>query len=95
MLYEQSLATGLARRAFEACSRGAWVIIGDDDTGEREGGRDLFVSELDRLEKEKGVGFRRFWKNSAVKSKELKWNEKQVQILHLNAPGGIVSDASA
>jgi len=41
MLYEASLAETLARRAFEAC---AWVIIGDDDTVERDGGRQLFFS---------------------------------------------------
>ncbi len=91
MMYEQSLATGLARRAIEACASGAWVIIGDDDTGERDGGRAIFVSELDRLKKEKGVEFQSIWTSSVVKSKELNWSAKRVKILHLNAPAHIFS----
>ena len=94
MLYESSVAGVLARRAIEACARGAWVMIGDDDTGEREGGRKYFVSELDKLEKEKGFTFRRTWTSSVVKSKPLQWSEKQVKILHLNAPEDPFLDAS-
>jgi len=86
MMYDADVAQGLARRAVEACARGAWVIIGDDDTGEREGGRQLFTAELDRMEKEKGVQFSRVWKQSAVKYKPLQWSEKPVRLLHLNAP---------
>lgn len=86
MLYESGLATMLAQRALEACQSGAWVVIGDDDTGDREGGRTLFVSELDRLETKEGVAFSRIWTSAKVKSKALQWNEKQVRILHLNAP---------
>jgi len=95
MMYESSIAGVLARRALEACALGAWVMIGDDDTGEREGGRQHFVSELDKLEKEKGVTFRRTWTSSVVKSKPLQWSEKQVKILHLNAPEDVFIDASA
>ena len=97
MMYEASLATGLARRAFEACMRhGAWVIIGDDDTGEREGGRERFLSELDLLEIENdgSESLRRIWTSSSVKSKELRWSEKQVKILHINPPEGIVLNPS-
>jgi SAM-dependent methyltransferase len=86
MMYETDLAMVLARRAIEACTCGAWVITGDDDTGEREGGRNLFISEMDRLEKDQGVKFQRIWKSSTVNSKALQWNEKQVKVLHLNAP---------
>lgn len=86
MMYEADVAMGLARRAFEACARGAWVIIGDDDTGEREGGRQLFTAELDRMEEEKGLQFSRVWKQSAVKYKPLQWSAKPVKLLHLNAP---------
>jgi predicted nicotinamide N-methyase len=88
MLYEQSLAAVLARRAFEACARGAWVIIGDDATGEG-GGRSLFVAEFDKLEAEKGVQFDRTWSPFVVKNKLLKWNEKKGTILHLNAPESV------
>ena len=86
MMYEADLATVLAQRAMEACQSGAWVVIGDDDTGEREGGRNLFVSEMDRMEKEQGVSFARTWTTSKVRSKALSWNEKAVRVLHLNAP---------
>ena len=89
MMYEPGLATILAQRALEACRCGAWVVIGDDDTGEREGGRTLFVSELDRLEKQEEIFFPRIWTDTKVKSKALQWNEKRVQILHLNAPDNI------
>lgn len=89
MMYDSSLAVVLAHRAFEACARGAWVIIGDDDTGEREGGRELFLSELDQIEKEKGVEFQKHLTSSVVKSKPLQWNEKQVKVLHINAPENI------
>ena len=86
MMYEAGLAKILAHRAFEACSRGAWVIIGDDDTGEREGGRDLFLSEFQKLEKSKGVSFKKEQIRSTVKSKTMNWSSKQVILVHLNSP---------
>lgn len=98
LLYEAGLATRLAQRALEACKAGAWVMIGDDDSGQREGGRSLFVAELDRLQQEFEKqqeqeehdiaisSFSRIWTTTKVRSKALQWNEKQVQILHLNAP---------
>ena len=91
MMYQASLAKGLAQRAFEACMSGAWVIIGDDDTGERDGGRHVFLSEFDRFNKEKGTNFQTISTNSVVKSKELQWNEKHVKVLHINAPIDILS----
>lgn len=94
MMYQADLAEVLARRAFEACERGAWVIIGDDDTGMREGGRELFVSELDALEQRKGVVFTKTWTNSIVKSTALQWKRKQVNILHLNPPASVLLDDS-
>jgi len=94
MMYDANLAAELAQRAFEACARGAWVILGDDDTGEREGGRQLFISELDKLEEEKDVRFQRTWIGSVVKSKSMQWSEKNVKVLHLNAPQDISLDAS-
>ncbi len=50
VLYNAQLAKGMARRFVEACrDHQAWVIVGDDDTGECDGGREIFLEELDRL----------------------------------------------
>ena len=88
MLYDAKLATMLAHKAFEACVRGAWVIIGDDDTGEREGGRQIFLREFENLEKRAGIAsFRMDVESSEVKSEPLNWSAKRVVLLHLNAPG--------
>lgn len=92
MMYDSEVAKQLAHRAFEACARGAWVILGDDDTGEREGGRKLFISELDKVEKENGKQFSRVWKQSAVKYQPLQWSDKPVKLLHYNAPPGAKLD---
>ena len=91
MMYEGALAQGLARRALEAARRGAWVIIGDDDTGERERGRSMFEAELDRLEKESAKQqniptFPRVWVDQMVQCQELGWAEKRVKLFHLNPP---------
>jgi len=92
MMYSSDLAKLLARRAYEGCTRGAWVIIGDDDTGEREGGRLAFLTEFALLEKANGKEFPSIWIKSIVKDESLKWNEKRVQILHLNKPSDITLD---
>lgn len=92
MMYGEDLAKLLARRVYEACARGAWVIVGDDDTGEREGGRRAFMSEFARLEQTNGKEFPSTWTKSIVKEESLKWNEKRVQILHLNQPSDITLD---
>jgi predicted nicotinamide N-methyase len=92
MMYESDLAEALAKRAVEACQLGAWVIIGDDDTGERENGRNRFQAELDRLEEmpsNDALTIDRVWTNTIVKCKALGWSEKSVKLLHLNPPSGI------
>lgn len=105
MMYEADLAQGLARRLMEACSLGAWVILGDDDTGERDGGRASFLAEFARLEDElllvsstrndntnlRKSKVERVWTDVIVKNAELGWREKQVRLLHLNPPPGILS----
>ena len=49
-MYEADLARALARRVHEAVVlHDAFVILGDGDEGEREGARNEFVEELDRL----------------------------------------------
>ena len=51
MLYESALAKALAWRVVEAChTHDAWVIVGDDETGERDGGLSIFLNELERLD---------------------------------------------
>ena len=91
-MYESDLAIALAKRVFEACVRDAWVIIGDCSTGEREQGRNAFFETLDNLEEEKGVYFERKIIQSSVKSKEFKWGEKSVVLIHLNPPDDIDLD---
>jgi len=50
IMYEADLARALARRVHEAVVlHDAFVILGDGDEGEREGARNEFVEELDRL----------------------------------------------
>jgi predicted nicotinamide N-methyase len=92
MMYESDLAEALAKRAVEACNLGAWVIIGDDDTGQRENGRHKFQAELDRLEEmasNDALTIDRVWTNTIVKCKALGWSEKSVKLLHLNPPSDI------
>ena len=106
MMYEADLAQGLAGRLMEACSLGAWVILGDDDTGERDGGRAFFMAEFARLEDELLLSsssrndsslskVKRVWTDVTVKNAELGWREKQVRLLHLNPPPGILSESNA
>jgi predicted nicotinamide N-methyase len=103
MMYEADLAKGLARRLMEACSLGAWVILGDDETGERDGGRASFMAEFARLEDELLLSscrndniskVERVWTDVTVKNAELGWREKQVRLLHLNPPPGILSESN-
>lgn len=90
VLYESKLAKAMARRVAEACNRGAWVILGDDDTGLREGGREKFESELERLQIEGGGHrVRRTLTETTVKQPAFGWVGKAVRILHFNAPQGI------
>mmetsp|Transcript_32345 Transcript_32345/g.48234 ORF Transcript_32345/g.48234 Transcript_32345/m.48234 type:complete len:443 (-) Transcript_32345:43-1371(-) len=91
MLYELDLAKALASRVVEAYRLGAWIIIGDDDTGERDGGRDLFLTELDRLMMELSNACgddmpQILWTTSVVKNQKLGWMGKSVKLLHLNPP---------
>lgn len=100
MMYEADLAQALARRLMEACSLGAWVILGDDDTGQRDGGRASFMAEFARLEDESSSRnsnikkVERVWTDVTVKSAELGWREKQVRLLHLNPPPGTLSESN-
>lgn len=85
MMYASELAQALARRVAEAVLLGAWVIVGDDETGQRESGRELFATELSRLLDDTD---KMIWTKSTVKCKSLGWKEKQVTVLHINPPFG-------
>mmetsp|Transcript_6025 Transcript_6025/g.13115 ORF Transcript_6025/g.13115 Transcript_6025/m.13115 type:complete len:305 (+) Transcript_6025:114-1028(+) len=83
MLYQPQLAQALARRVAEAFQMGAWIIIGDDDTGNIA--RDSFETELktllgDEILSDDG------WIKTTVKCPELGWTQKNVRILQLNSP---------
>ena len=96
MMYDPDLAKMLARRVYEACYvHDAWVIVGDDDTGIRDNGREVFLHELDRLEEREPEHTRkvsRKWISSIVRNTSLKWNEKQIHILHLNSPNRLLNE---
>ena len=102
MLYSSELAVVLARRVFEAIrEHHAWVVIGDDDSGERDGGRQLFWQELDRLEAANPTGssspiiISRTVMKSVVQNTALKWSEKQIQVWHLNPPPNVCLNDSS
>jgi len=86
VLYESTLAEAVARRVFEACEKGAYFILGDDDTSNREGGAERFEAELAQLENENGVSLRRSCSHEIVQHESFGWTEKRVRILHINPP---------
>lgn len=85
MLYDASLAKALARRVAEAFQKGAWIIMGDDDTGSIA--RQQFEAELKKL---LGASTQSdcHWEETTVKCPELGWTQKHVRILQLNSPVG-------
>jgi predicted nicotinamide N-methyase len=91
VLYEKTLAKAIAKRVMEACDKGAWVILADDDTGLREGGRVIFEAEWQELtekhERSTGRRYRSQWTHETVKQKDVfGWTDKKVQLLHVNHP---------
>ena len=98
VLYEADLAEAMANRVAEAAAMGAWVIVGDCDSGQREGGRERFELELEKklklLRAEKGgendiqKKIRVNWNPAVARCPELGWREKNVRLLHLNSPDG-------
>jgi predicted nicotinamide N-methyase len=83
MLYNSSLANALARRVAEALQKGAWIIVGDDDTGSIA--RQQFEAELESLLGAATLSDCR-WEETTVKCPELGWTQKHVRILQLNSP---------
>jgi predicted nicotinamide N-methyase len=90
VLYDKTLAKAMSKRVMEACEYGAWVILADDDTGLREGGRATFESEWERLvaeKKETNMKIRSQWTHETVQQRDVfGWVDKKVQVLHLNYP---------
>jgi predicted nicotinamide N-methyase len=80
VLYDADLAKALAHRVIEACQSGAWVILGDDVTGERDGGRSAFLRHT--LE----AGIRSMSTDMTVVNSALGWQAKDVKLIHFNAP---------
>ena len=89
VLYDRSLASAVARRIFEAVEGwDAWIILGDDDTGLREGGRGILELELDKYEDGGRRDLRRQIVHTTVRNPALGWKDKPVRIMHINAPVG-------
>ena len=96
VLYEADLAEAMANRVAEAAAMGAWVIVGDCDSGQREGGRERFELKLEKrlksIRAERGgddyVQKKIHWNQAVAKCPELGWREKNVRLLHLNSPDG-------
>ncbi|KAL3905947.1 MAG: hypothetical protein SGILL_009471 [Bacillariaceae sp.] len=82
VLYEGDLGEQMARRIAEANDRGMWILLADDDTGFREGGRQRFIDQLGEM----NVQFPLEWKHGLVRCSELGWREKNFSYLELNAP---------
>lgn len=80
VLYDADLAKALSQRVIEACKSGAWVILGDDVTGERDGGRSAFLG----LTKEAGI--KSISSDIIVVNPALGWQSKSVKLIHFNAP---------
>ena len=79
VLYDADLAKALAQRVIEACENGAWVILGDDETGERDGGRSAFLSVTD------AAGIKSTSTETIVVNQALGWQAKAVKLIHFNA----------
>lgn len=96
VLYEADLAEAMANRVAEAAAMGAWVIVGDCDSGQREGGREIFEMKLEKrlklIRAENGgdgdVQRKICWNPAVARCPELGWREKNVRLLHLNSPDG-------
>lgn len=81
VLYEGDLSIAMAQRVKEAYQRGMWILLGDDDTGYREGGRQRFLEQLGS-----DMSNQIEWKQGTVQCKEMGWREKPFSFLELNAP---------
>jgi predicted nicotinamide N-methyase len=93
MLYDATLATALARRVVEAVHDfGAWVIVGDDDSGERDSGRAIFLQEMEKLQQQQKrrplIPLVRT--QGVVRHAGLGWSEKRVNLLHFNTPSNAI-----
>ena len=98
VLYERSIAKAVSKRVLEAIEGwDAWVILGDDDTGMRDGGREVLQGELDAYEQRarasgEAVGhvLSRRLSHVTVQNSAFGWKEKPARMLHLNAPEDLI-----
>jgi SAM-dependent methyltransferase len=85
MLYEHVLAAALAKRISEAIRNfDAWVILGEDVTGERESGRSVFLAAMDNdsdllVSNSSNIAVH-------IKNPALGWQSKETQIWEWNNP---------
>ncbi|KAG7344161.1 lysine methyltransferase [Nitzschia inconspicua] len=79
MLYDPTLAAALARRVEEAVHQfDAWVILGDDVTGERGSGRDIFLKALQ--EKAPQLASTTTTATVQIKNAALGWQAKETKV---------------
>jgi ribosomal protein L11 methylase PrmA len=90
VLYEGDLGVIMARRIAEAYERGIWIMLGDDDAGFREGGRQRFVEQL-----EDDINVSVKWNHGVVRCSELGWKQKSFSYLELNAPRQVAEKETA
>ena len=88
VLYEGALGVAMAQRIREAYDRGMWILLGDDDTGYRDGGRDAFLLELGGGSSSPLAAALEQWQHGIVQCPELGWREKSFSYLELNRPRG-------
>jgi hypothetical protein len=80
VLYEGELSHAMAQRVRETYQKGMWIILGDDDAGNREEGRQTFMDQL-------GADLQPIqWTHGLVRCPSLGWREKHFSYLELNAP---------
>ncbi|KAG7370967.1 hypothetical protein IV203_019537 [Nitzschia inconspicua] len=87
MLYDPTLAASLAGRVEEAVHQfDAWVILGDDVTGERGSGRDIFLKALQ--EKAPQLASTTTTTTVQIKNAALGWQAKETKVWEWgNVPG--------
>ncbi|CAB9497420.1 expressed unknown protein [Seminavis robusta] len=85
VLYEGDLGIAMAQRVKEAYQRGMWILLGDDDSGYREGGRQSFLEQL-ALGSLGSITSQIEWKQGTVQCTEMGWREKPFSFLEFNAP---------
>jgi predicted nicotinamide N-methyase len=82
-LYEPDLAKALGRCVVQAYQKGMWIIVGDCDTGERDGGRAIFLKILEEH------NIDTHWVEQSMAHPQLGWKGKPIKLIHMNVPDHI------